>query len=326
MKKAPLQFSIPEPCRESFADMPRSGEGRFCEKCETIIYDFSQMTDAELIRFFEAKPETHCGRFHNSQLNRIIEPIAIRSNFFNKLAKIAASVIAILTLRSIPAKAQGEMRPLIAQNPSVNKKPASVSQELLVIKGTVKDVEGKPLKDAVVKFDDLKETTTDENGAYGFELSNINEPHNIYFDLPDHVRAVRNFHPAMGNGIFDVTLIKRDPSKFHSTIMGGIGGPAEQLGALPSLIFKAKTYKLNTNMKAMLTTVAAKMKANPDTKIEVGTYIPVCYDPKKMMWEKRLNEIKNYLVNKEGIAEERILMQTEVDGGDYNTIDITSLP
>ena len=96
MKKTPLQFSIPKPCKENFADMPPSGEGRLCGKCKTIIYDFSQMTDAELIRFFEAKPETHCGRFHNSQLNRVIEPVTIRNSFFKRFAKIAASVIAIL--------------------------------------------------------------------------------------------------------------------------------------------------------------------------------------------------------------------------------------
>jgi outer membrane protein OmpA-like peptidoglycan-associated protein len=319
MNKAPLQFSIPKPCRESFADMPQSGEGRFCGKCETVIYDFSQMTDAELIRFFEAKPETHCGRFHNSQLNRVIKPVTIRNNFFRKFTKIAASIIAILTLRSAPAKAQGEMRPLLAQNPQVTKKPVSTSQEVLLIKGTVKDGEGKPLKDAVVKFDELKETTTDENGAYSFELSNINEPHNIYFDLSDYVRTVRNFHPVMGNSIFDVVLIKRDPSKFHSGFSGGVVA-YNQLGDLPSLTFKGENYKLTPDMKALLATVAAKMKATPDRNIEVLAY-PGGHI-KQTVFTKRLELIKAYLVDQHGISQNRINIRNEAGGGDIQTVDI----
>ena len=86
--------------------MPDEGKGKMCSKCETIVYDLSQMTDAEIILFFKTNPATHCGRFHNSQLNRNIEPITIRKNFLQKFVKIAAAVIAILTLRHVPAMAQ----------------------------------------------------------------------------------------------------------------------------------------------------------------------------------------------------------------------------
>ncbi len=320
MKKAPLQFSIPKPCKESFADMPKSGEGRFCGKCETIIYDFSQMTDTELIRFFEAKPETHCGRFHNSQLNRAIEPVTIRNGFFKRFAKIVASVIAILTLRSAPAKAQGEMRPVFAQNPPVNKKSVSTSQEPLLIKGTVKDDEGKPLKDAVVNFDDLKSTTTDENGAYSFELSGINEPHNIYFSCRNYVRTVRTFTPVMRSTSFDVVLGRRDENAevWSTGIMIPLEMEHQSLGSLPSLVYKGQNYKLTEDMKAMLTVVASALKSHPYGNIDViayeGGHIP-------QILRKRLDLIKVFLVEKQGISADRINTKTS-SLGETHTIDI----
>ena len=75
-------------------------------------------------------------------------------------------------------------------------------------------------------------------------------------------------------------------------------------------------------MKAMLTEVAAKMKTNPNANILVVSYTPACYNPKKMVFWKRLEAIKDFLVRKEGIFHERVRTQTEVDGGDYNTVDI----
>lgn len=327
MKKAPLQFSIPKPCRESFADMPKSGEGRLCGKCETIIYDFSQMTDAELIRFFEAKPETHCGRFHNSQLNRVIEPVAVRNNFFSRFAGIAASVIAILTLRSAPAKAQGEMRPMLAQSPQAKRDTLAAANNIIRISGTVKDDEGKPLKGAIVKFDDLKETTTDESGAYSFELSDINEPHNIYFSCRNYVRTVRTFNPGMGSTSFDVVLGSRDEdAEVWSTgimIRPSIG--QQLLGDLPSLMFKKHAViKLDKETKALLRVIGAKMKSYPTSGIVVTSYPPGC--GKQYLWGQKNEEIKKYLVEHEGINADRISTNAEVGGGDENTIDIIPAP
>lgn len=91
----------------------------------------------------------------------------------------------------------------------------------------------------------------------------------------------------------------------------------------PSLSFKGNSVTLGNDAKAMLATVAAKMKANPDCNITINGY-PEASKASQAVCQKRVDAIKRQLVEREGISADRITTNCEVGGGDKNTVDIKS--
>lgn len=89
----------------------------------------------------------------------------------------------------------------------------------------------------------------------------------------------------------------------------------------PALIFKANTIALSVDNKAMLATVAAKLKANPSCQISIFGY-PEASKASQANCQKRLETIKIYLIEKEGISADRITTNCEVGAGDKNTVDV----
>ena len=90
----------------------------------------------------------------------------------------------------------------------------------------------------------------------------------------------------------------------------------------PSLTFKGNAV-LSKDARAMLATVAAKMKANPNCNIVVTGY-PEASKASQAMCQKRVDAIKMYLTEREGISSDRITTDCTVGGGDKNTVDIKS--
>jgi len=91
----------------------------------------------------------------------------------------------------------------------------------------------------------------------------------------------------------------------------------------PSLTFKGNGVTLANDAKAMLATVAAKMKANPTCNININGY-PEASKASQAVCQKRVDAVKRHLVEREGISADRITTNCEVGGGDKNTIDIKS--
>jgi hypothetical protein len=89
----------------------------------------------------------------------------------------------------------------------------------------------------------------------------------------------------------------------------------------PSLSFKGAS--LSADAKAMLATVAAKLKASPNCNITLTGY-PETSKASQANCQKRVEAAKNYLVEKEGISADRITTNCEIGGGDKNTVDIKS--
>jgi hypothetical protein len=91
----------------------------------------------------------------------------------------------------------------------------------------------------------------------------------------------------------------------------------------PSLSYKGNIASLSSSNKAMLTAVAAKMKANPTCSITINGY-PETSKAAQAVCQQRVDAVKMYLVQKEGISADRINTNCEVGGGDKNTVDIKS--
>jgi len=95
------------------------------------------------------------------------------------------------------------------------------------------------------------------------------------------------------------------------------------IGDLPSISFTGRRNSLSSDAKAMLSTVASQLKSNAGCSISITGY-PAASKASQALCNKRLDAIRSYLVETEGIGAERIDTNCEVGGGDVNTVDIKS--
>ena len=93
------------------------------------------------------------------------------------------------------------------------------------------------------------------------------------------------------------------------------------LGNLPSISFKNRSSQLSNDAKAMLANVASQLKNSASCNITLSAY-PTATKAAQALCNKRLEAIKTYLIEKEGISAERITANCEVGGGDVNTVDL----
>ena len=93
--------------------------------------------------------------------------------------------------------------------------------------------------------------------------------------------------------------------------------------AYPSLSFKGTASALSSDAKAMLATTASMMKSSPNCTITINGY-PEASKASQAVCQKRLDAIRMYLVETQGISADRISTNCEVGGGDKNTVDVKS--
>lgn len=98
-------------------------------------------------------------------------------------------------------------------------------------------------------------------------------------------------------------------------------GCAEKMGALPSVAFKANSNKLSDEAKALLATVAAKMRNNPGCKVVVIGYCSSDKKQQQLSWD-HVNAVINYMVDKEGVSADRFIFNYGQPDGDCNTVDL----
>jgi outer membrane protein OmpA-like peptidoglycan-associated protein len=101
---------------------------------------------------------------------------------------------------------------------------------------------------------------------------------------------------------------------------GGIRGKCG-IGDLPSVTFKPKSIVLSNDAKALLASAAQKIKDNPNCKIAVIGYCSSSKSEQQLSWD-RVNAVISYLVDKEGINQDRFIFKYGETGGDCNTVDL----
>lgn len=96
---------------------------------------------------------------------------------------------------------------------------------------------------------------------------------------------------------------------------------ATALANMPSISFSGNTTKLNSDQKAMLATVAATLRNNPNCTISVVGY---CKESKakQNMGTNRVDNVIKYLVESEGISRDRLMPVYGQDGGDCGSVDL----
>ena len=64
-----MKIHISQPCNEDWNAMTPKEKGRFCDSCAKVVVDFSQMTDNEIVAYFQVNnAKKTCGHFKKEQL------------------------------------------------------------------------------------------------------------------------------------------------------------------------------------------------------------------------------------------------------------------
>ena len=102
---------------------------------------------------------------------------------------------------------------------------------------------------------------------------------------------------------------------------GGGGHQGCGIGDLPSVSFANGSVALSKDAKAVLAGVAEKMRNNAACKVAVSGYGESSKKAQQLSWD-RVNAVIKYLVEKEGISEDRFIFKFGLGEGDDNTIDL----
>lgn len=89
---------------------------------------------------------------------------------------------------------------------------------------------------------------------------------------------------------------------------------------LPSITFDKKASKVSGDNVTRLESIAQQLRSYPDSKIKLIGYGASSKAAQQLSWE-RVNAVRKYLIEKLGIAENRIIFTYGLDG-DPNTVDI----
>ncbi len=92
------------------------------------------------------------------------------------------------------------------------------------------------------------------------------------------------------------------------------------LGDLPSITFRGSSVTLNNDSKALLASVAQKLRDNAECRVAVVGYCSSSKSQQQLSWD-RVNAVINYLIEKEGIGSDRFIFKYGQEGGDCNTVD-----
>ena len=181
-KPRKIELSIPSPCSEDWDKMSPEGKDRFCASCSTIITDFSAFTDKELIAFLSKAKDAICGRFDDTQLNRVI---AIQetntTTLFHKIIVGAALATGVAGVAHAQTTRNSTLTGNVNQSNRVSERSYRPSDglpptdTLHTISGIVKDgSDGDGIMNAsIIVYCDNKQDTilhTDINGHYSYNV------------------------------------------------------------------------------------------------------------------------------------------------------------
>jgi hypothetical protein len=206
MKKKVVQYSIAEPCHESWASMTPSAQGRFCHSCAKPVVDFTRMNDAQVLQFMSSATGSVCGKMTSQQLNRDFtqyDPGAHTRSF-----SLSALVLgtALTTFSALNTHAQGKIVPAVKGDIAVLEAGPTDSitiQPVIprdsVFSGTVFDyLANSYVGMAVVTIYDgagneLATTLTNENGEFRLPLIADQEPFSAVFRKEEYEERIYLF-------------------------------------------------------------------------------------------------------------------------------------
>lgn len=297
--KMSLTIQLDTPCQEDWEKMDALEKGRVCKACNKEVIDFTGYSDKELQHFFLQNSILICGRFTREQTGTALYFNGPGRKKQELLPAIAASVLAFSTISANAAPAPLFNTPVV--NTVVhNLYAAEPSQDSTIISGSITDATGFPLQNATVFFQD-KKYTTDEGGNFRVVLSSSEAVKGVFiFSYGDLVNEVRNYNPVMGSTTFSIRLRKK--AQPLAITMGVPRITFEFPELTTSQLFKKD--KISDDAIIVLAELANTLRNHPATAVNINTQ----YHQSKKEALGKAKKIKEYLVNKQGISDDRLLI------------------
>jgi hypothetical protein len=296
-KSISLTLQMNSPCDENWNGMEATNQGRFCNKCQKTVIDFTGFTDNQILQHFLKHPFPVCGRMLASQRDNKYENATAKIN--RNLSPVAATLLTLVAITS-EASPPAPLRVNMQQDqPPLNKQVTAIPADSILISGTVKNSQGAPLENVEIVFEQLK-TSSDKNGNFQFTLPpELNKTAVIQFTYPNLEKAVRSYNPLMGSARYEVVLTE---PYFPDSIFMGAMVPAFQLPDPFSTLSFQSSNKLDSKTKAFLEDLAEFMKNDPRQTFTIRSY----YNTSKQRAVKLSNLIKTFIVDEQGVDAERI--------------------
>ncbi|GAB2459657.1 hypothetical protein GCM10011375_09610 [Hymenobacter qilianensis] len=175
-------ITIPQPCHESWAQMTPAAQGRHCAACDKEVVDFSGMTDAEVIGWFQREESGRtCGRFATQQLNRPLLVVAVRASRWPTWLAATAAVAGLQAGAAVETQAQRitptEQHIITMGMVAVPRRvePLALNLPPTVVRGSVTDNnsgEGLPGVTVLLKNTSIG-TSTNSDGTFELEISTL---------------------------------------------------------------------------------------------------------------------------------------------------------
>lgn len=162
-------LQIPEPCHEVWDKMETVPCGKHCNVCAKNVVDFTGFTDVELITFFTRYEQSSiCGRLHQDQLNRVLQPQIPAPSFrLTQWQRIVACILSLqaFTFQSFAQKQKKPDHTFVASKH--NKRPNQCTGQLLAFDGKITS----PFTFRIILgTSGPVQVTTDSNGHFTCQL------------------------------------------------------------------------------------------------------------------------------------------------------------
>lgn len=173
-----LDIRIPDPCTQRLEDLEPSADGTLlCTRCHQHLIDFRGMSDDEVALAHALAGGRICGVYDEAQLRADTPRRAPTPPRLVTLALGATLLSGTVAAQSASPPATAtvqtpQSRPGVATADVAATAPSPAPADTFVVRGTVRDEEGKPLTgvNVMVVGETVLRTLTDSLGAYALRL------------------------------------------------------------------------------------------------------------------------------------------------------------
>ncbi len=164
-----IEVRLPEACPKKWEQFEVLIDGRLCHHCNHVVVDFSAMTDAEVVAYFQNHQGRICARIRPAQLK--VYTLDPASGARPGIGLIAAGFVGLaLLLNPWPAISGSGALPDVPASWNKESQPENALPGIIVIGRVVATEDGSPLPGVNVNQKGTSEgTITDTDGRFKME-------------------------------------------------------------------------------------------------------------------------------------------------------------
>jgi len=236
MKKARYLLKIEDPCQQDWDSMDATEGGRFCQHCSHAVIDFTSLSDSQVLALIEKSNGNLCGRFKETQLNRLmVQAEGVNKN--PRLYKILAGLLLLASANTVMSQSVKGRLAFIPQSTKVDSNrqdhaedpdniPAPTGTSGNTVSGIVIDERThKPVTNAHVYMKNSKlNLAVDAQGKFTIVFPHGVIPNQMKFEIiaPDHLPLEFVVDKAELPYTNKFVLMKEEP------VLMGLVGPVNQ--------------------------------------------------------------------------------------------------